>query len=84
MKTPAYSLIIPVYNRPAELDELLSCIQKLEFKDFEVIVIEDGSTDDAASIIEKYAKSFSLAYYVKENGGQGFARNYAFERATGE
>lgn len=84
MKTPAYSLIIPVYNRPAELDELLACIQTLEFKDFEVIVIEDGSTDDSASIIEKYAKSFSLAYYVKENGGQGFARNYAFERATGD
>ncbi|MHA8082047.1 glycosyltransferase [Aquirufa sp. A-Brett2-15D] len=84
MKTPAYSLIIPVYNRPAELDELLACIQTQEFKDFEVIVVEDGSTEDAASIVEKYAKLFPLAYHVKENGGQGFARNYAFERAKGD
>jgi glycosyltransferase involved in cell wall biosynthesis len=84
MKTPAYSLIIPVYNRPQELDELLACIQLQEFRDFEVVVIEDGSTDDAAQIIEKYKSSFDLAYYVKENGGQGFARNYAFERAKGD
>jgi glycosyltransferase involved in cell wall biosynthesis len=84
MKTPAYSLIIPVYNRPQELGELLACIQLQEFRDFEVVVIEDGSTDDAALIIEKYKSSFDLAYYVKENGGQGFARNYAFERAKGD
>jgi glycosyltransferase involved in cell wall biosynthesis len=84
MKTPAYSLIIPVYNRPQELDELLACIQLQEFRDFEVVVIEDGSTDDAAQIIEKYKSSFDLAYYVKENGGQGFARNYAFEKAKGD
>jgi glycosyltransferase involved in cell wall biosynthesis len=84
MKTPAYSLIIPVYNRPQELDELLACIQTQEFKDFEVVIIEDGSTEDAVLIIEKYAEAFPLAYYVKENGGQGFARNYAFERAKGD
>jgi glycosyltransferase involved in cell wall biosynthesis len=84
MKTPAYSLIIPVYNRPQELDELLVCIQTQEFRDFEVVVIEDGSTEDATLIIEKYAEAFPLAYYVKENGGQGFARNYAFERAKGD
>jgi glycosyltransferase involved in cell wall biosynthesis len=84
MKTPAYSLIIPVYNRPHELDELLACIKTQEFKDFEVVVIEDGSTEDAASIIEKYKSDFSIAYFVKENGGQGFARNYAFERAKGD
>jgi glycosyltransferase involved in cell wall biosynthesis len=84
MKTPAYSLIIPVYNRPQELDELLACIQKQEFTDFEVVVIEDGSIDDAASVIDKYQGKFPLAYYVKENGGQGFARNYAFERAKGD
>ena len=84
MKTPAYSLIIPVYNRPQELDELLSCIQTQEFRDFEIVVIEDGSTEDAAGVIEKYKDAFPLAYFVKENGGQGFARNYAFERAKGD
>ncbi len=84
MKTPAYSLIIPVYNRPQELDELLASIQTQEFRDFEVVVVEDGSKEDSAHIIEKYTNSFSLSYYVKENGGQGFARNYAFERAKGD
>jgi glycosyltransferase involved in cell wall biosynthesis len=84
MKTPAYSLIIPVYNRPQELDELLACIQTQEFRDFEVVVIEDGSTEDASLIIEKYKEAFPLAYFVKENGGQGFARNYAFERVKGD
>ncbi len=84
MKTPAYSLIIPVYNRPQELDELLASIQTQKFRDFEVVVVEDGSKEDSAHIIEKYTNSFSLSYYVKENGGQGFARNYAFERAKGD
>jgi glycosyltransferase involved in cell wall biosynthesis len=66
MKAPAYSLIIPVYNRPQELDELLACIQSQEFKDFEVVVIEDGSTEDASAVIEKYKEAFSLAYYLRE------------------
>ena len=84
MKTPVYSLIIPVYNRPQELDELLACIKTQIFREFEVVVVEDGSTEGAAFIIDKYKDSFPLAYYVKENGGQGYARNYAFERAKGD
>jgi len=78
-----FSVIIPVYNRPQELDELLSCLQQQDFKDFEVIIIEDGSEISSKDIVKSYQSKLNLSYYVKENGGQGFARNYAFERAKG-
>ena len=79
----AYSVIIPVYNRPQELDELLDCLVKQKFKDFEVIVIEDGSEISSEKVVNSYQTQLPISYYVKENGGQGFARNYAFERAKG-
>lgn len=79
-----FSLIIPVYNRPQELDELLACIAQQTYTKFEVIVIEDGSQEKADQVANNYAKSVDLHYFFKENGGQGFARNYAFERAKGD
>lgn len=79
-----FSVIIPVYNRPQELDELLACLTKSTYENFEVVIIEDGSENDAKSIVEKYQANLNLNYFVKENGGQGFARNYAFERAKGD
>ena len=79
----AYSVIIPVYNRPQELDELLTCLEKQKFKDFEVIVIEDGSKISSEKVVQSHQSHLAISYYVKENGGQGFARNYAFERAKG-
>ena len=78
-----FSVIIPVYNRPQELDELLECLQNQIFKDFEVIVIEDGSEISSETEVKKHQKNLSISYFTKENGGQGFARNYAFERAKG-
>lgn len=79
-----FSIIIPVYNRPQELDELLACVAQQSYKNFEVLVIEDGSVDKADLVVKKYAKSLQINYFFKENGGQGFARNYAFERAQGD
>jgi glycosyltransferase involved in cell wall biosynthesis len=79
-----FSIIIPVYNRPQELEELLACISNQTYTNFEVIIIEDGSTDKAVKIAKEYAKKLNLHYHFKENGGQGFARNYAFERAKGD
>jgi glycosyltransferase involved in cell wall biosynthesis len=78
-----FSVIIPVYNRPQELDELLSCLQQQDFKDFEVIIIEDGSEISSENIVKSHESELNISFYVKENGGQGFARNYAFERAKG-
>ena len=79
-----FSVIIPVYNRPQELDELLACLTKQSYTNFEVIIIEDGSQLNSKSIVDQYQKQLSISYFVKENGGQGFARNYAFERAKGD
>jgi glycosyltransferase involved in cell wall biosynthesis len=79
-----FSIIIPIYNRPDELDELLYCIEKQSVTNFEVIIVEDGSALKCDQIVQKYASKFSIKYYFKENGGQGFARNYGLERASGD
>jgi len=79
-----FSIIIPLYNRPQEIDELLFTLQQQEYKNFEVLVIEDGSEKDARSIVEGYQEGLNIRYFVKENEGQGFTRNYGFERARGD
>lgn len=79
-----FSIIIPLYNRPQEIDELLYSLTKQTYLQFEVLVIEDGSKIDAKDIVEGYADKLDIHYYFKENAGQGFARNYGFERARGD
>ncbi|MEP5104728.1 MAG: glycosyltransferase family A protein, partial [Ekhidna sp.] len=79
-----YSIIIPVYNRPDEVDELLRSLVKQTFTDFEVLVIEDGSNNRCDSVVDNYKSKLNISYYFKENSGQGFTRNYGFERADGE
>ncbi|WP_029283479.1 glycosyltransferase family 2 protein [Pedobacter sp. R20-19] len=79
-----FSIIIPLYNRPQEIDELLYTLTKQTYLQFEVLVIEDGSVHDAKAIVDSYADRLDIKYYYKENAGQGFARNYAFERANGD
>ncbi|MCI1684007.1 MAG: glycosyltransferase [Bacteroides sp.] len=79
-----YSIIIPVYNRPDEVDELLNSLSKQDFKDFEVIVVEDGSTITCNTVVEKYQKVEDIHYYFKPNSGPGQTRNYGAERSRGE
>jgi len=79
-----YSVIIPVYNRPNEVDELLESLTKQSFSNFEVLIIEDGSTDRCEEVVEKYKDQLNISYYFKENSGQGFSRNYGFQRAKGD
>lgn len=79
-----FSIIIPLYNRPNEIDELLFTLAQQEYTNFEVLIIEDGSTLDAREIIESYKEKLPIQYFYKENAGQGFARNYGFERAKGD
>ena len=79
-----YSIIIPVYNRPHELGELLTCLTKQTYSSFEVIIVEDGSKIKADEVVKKFSNQLEIYYYFKENGGQGFARNYGFERASGD
>ncbi len=79
-----FSIIIPLYNRPQEIDELLFTLTRQSYTQFEVLVIEDGSVNDAKAVVEKYKNKLDLKYYVKANEGQGFTRNYGFERAKGD
>jgi GT2 family glycosyltransferase len=79
-----YSFIIPVYNRPDEVDELLQSMTHLTLTDFEVIVVEDGSARDCKDVCARYAGKLDLHYYMKENSGPGQSRNYGAERARGE
>ena len=79
-----FSIIIPLYNRPQEIKELLETLMLQTYKQFEVLVIEDGSKDDAADIVKSFADKLDVKYFVKPNEGQGFTRNYGFERAKGD
>lgn len=79
-----FSLIIPVYNRPDEIDELLNSLQYQTYNDeFEVVIIEDGSSIDCKEIIEKYASKLKINYHYKPNSGPGDSRNCGMKIANG-
>ena len=79
-----YSIIVPVFNRPYEVDELLESLCQQTLKDFEVIIVEDGSKKPCKDVCDKYADILDLHYYYKDNSGPGQSRNYGAERASGE
>ena len=79
-----YSVIIPVYNRPDEVDELLQSLTAQHFKDFEVVVVEDGSSVPCEKIVNQYQGKLDIHYYNKPNSGPGQTRNYGAERSNGE
>ena len=79
-----YSFIVPVYNRPDEVDELLDSLTRQTLTGFEVIVVEDGSAVPCAEVCRKYADRLDLHYFDKPNSGPGQSRNYGVERAQGE
>lgn len=84
MSHPKYSVIIPVYNRPDEVDELLESLSHQTLKDFEVLVVEDGSSVPCKEVTDKYRLSMEVRYYAKPNSGPGQTRNYGAERSRGE
>ena len=79
-----YSVIIPVFNRPDEVDELLQSLCEQQFRDFEVVVVEDGSSLPCAEVVAKYSQMLNVHYYNKPNSGPGQTRNYGAERSQGE
>src|ERR1700761_5311904 len=79
-----FSIIIPLYNRPQEIKELLETLTLQTYKQFEVLVIEDGSVNDAADIVKSFEGKLDVRYFTKTNEGQGFTRNFGFERAKGD
>ena len=79
-----YSFIIPVFNRPDEVDELLSSLIKQDFETpYEIVLIEDGSTESSESVVEKYKDRLQISYYFKPNSGPGDSRNYGMKKAKG-
>ncbi|MGB5362797.1 MAG: glycosyltransferase [Aureibaculum sp.] len=79
-----FSIIIPVYNRPTELDELLDSISRQEYRDdFEIIVVEDGSDISSEKIVKNYQDQLKINYFFKENSGPGLSRNFGMEKSTG-
>jgi len=84
MHAPRYSVIIPVYNRPQEVSELLESLTRQTYKDFEVILVEDGSTITSEKVYEQYADKLLIRYFFKPNTGPGPSRNYGFDKAKGQ
>ena len=72
-----YSIIVPVYNRPDEVDELLQSLCQQEVKDFEVIIVEDGSSVPCDDVCRKYKEQLDLKYFMKRNSGPGRAATTA-------
>ena len=81
---PIFSIIIPVYNRPEEIDDLLASISAQEYDEpFEVCIVEDGSSEKSDLIINKYTSELSIQYFETENTGPGSSRNYGMTKAIG-
>jgi glycosyltransferase involved in cell wall biosynthesis len=80
-----FSVIVPVYNRPEEVDELLESLSQQDYSDnFEVVIVEDGSTLRCDDVVRKYAGKLHLSYTFKQNSGPGDSRNYGMKKAKGD
>ncbi|MEM0519419.1 glycosyltransferase [Aequorivita flava] len=80
----SYSFIIPVYNRPQEVKELLESFVALDFKkEFEIVIVEDGSTETSKEVVTQFSEKLSISYFFKPNSGPGDSRNYGMEHAKG-
>lgn len=79
-----FSVIIPVYNRPSEVSELFSSLLKQSMPDFEVILVEDGSTLKADGVVSQFESQLPIRYFFQKNQGQGFARNFGMRQAKGD
>ncbi|OIQ16869.1 MAG: glycosyl transferase family 2 [Flavobacterium sp. MedPE-SWcel] len=80
-----FSLIIPVYNRPYEIEELLESLAKQSYRsDFEVVIVEDGSSVKCDTVVDSFKDELFISYYFKDNSGPGDSRNYGMRKAKGE
>lgn len=79
-----FSIVVPVYNRPEEVRELLQSLAQQDFeKDFEVVIVEDGSSESSEDIVETFKGGLQISYYFKENSGPGDSRNFGMQNAKG-
>lgn len=81
---PLLSLIIPVYNRPNEVEELLDSLTRQSETNFEVVIVEDGSKETCQHVVEAFKDKLTVSYFYIPNGGPGNARNYGAKQSTGD
>ncbi len=80
-----FSIIIPVYNRPDEIKELLDSLLVTTYKkEYEIVIVEDGSSITCKDVVESYTDKLNIAYYFKPNSGPGDSRNYGMQKAKGD
>jgi glycosyltransferase involved in cell wall biosynthesis len=80
-----FSIIIPVYNRPDEIKELLESLSVSDYeKEYEIVIVEDGSKIDCKKEVEKFKDNLNISYYFKENSGPGDSRNFGMKVAKGD
>ena len=79
-----YSIIVPVFNRPDEVGELLDSLSRQTVKDFEVVIVEDGSQRPCKDVCDGFTGKLDIKYFMKENSGPGQSRNYGAEHASGD
>ncbi|MCM1320019.1 MAG: glycosyltransferase [Muribaculaceae bacterium] len=79
-----FSIIVPVYNREAEVADLLASLQQQTDHGFEAIIVEDGSSLPCQKVCEQYADTLDIKYFYKDNEGRSIARNYGIDRADGD
>ena len=84
MATPHLSLIIPVYNRPNEVEELLDSLTRQSETNFEVVIVEDGSKETCQHVAEAFKDRLDVSYCYIPNGGPGNARNYGAKQSKGD
>ena len=79
-----FSFVIPVFNRPTEVDELLESLTFQTYTNFDTVIIEDGSTLKCDKVINKYKSKLDIQYYFKSNSGPGPSRNYGVDKSNSE
>ena len=84
MATPHLSLIIPVYNRPNEVEELLDSLTRQSETNFEVVIVEDGSKETCQHVVETFKDKLDVSYFYIPNGGPGNARNHGAKQSKGD
>ena len=84
MNDPRFTIVIPVYNRPQEVSELLASLTLQTSKDFEVIIVEDGSNVRCDQVVDKFRDLLRIQYFFKPNSGPGPSRNFGFGHAKGD
>lgn len=79
-----YSIVVPVFNRPLEVADLLESLVKQTYKEFEIVIVEDGSHYKSDRVISRYKDVLNIKYYEKANEGPGLARNYGVDHSSGD